>query len=170
MSLYFSLFIEVALNGYSRRLIRVSTTYKFSKATFENLVKHLLDIEEGKNQLLNEYFPEPTDERRDFEKLFDDYVMKVDNLVRNASISEEQHDMFPFVTIGSRVEVEDAESKKSYEFRIVTPYESTVENGDISYLSPMGKSLLLKKAGEKTEVNAPGGIYCYKIKAIKHPQ
>jgi transcription elongation factor GreA len=170
MSLYFLLFIEVTLNGYSRRLIRVSTTYKFSKATFENLVKHLLDIEEGKNQLLNEYFPEPTDERRDFEKLFDDYVMKVDNLVRNASISEEQHDMFPFVTIGSRVEVEDAESKKSYEFRIVTPYESTVEKGDISYLSPVGKSLLLKKAGERTEVNAPGGTYCYKIKAIKHPQ
>jgi transcription elongation factor GreA len=161
---------ETALNGYSRRLIRVSKTYKFSKATFENLVKHLLDIEEGKNQLLNEYFPEPTDERRDFEKLFDDYVMKVDNLVRNASISEEQHDMFPFVTIGSRVEVEDAESKESYEFRIVTPYESTVEKGDISYLSPVGKSLLLKKAGERTEVNAPGGTYCYKIKAIKHPQ
>ncbi|HHV35265.1 MAG TPA: GreA/GreB family elongation factor [Syntrophomonadaceae bacterium] len=151
-------------------MVRVSKTYKFSKATFENLVKHLLDIEEGKNQLLNEYFPEPNEERRDFEKLFDDYVIKVDNLVRNASISEEEHDVFPFVTIGSRVEVEDAESNEPYKFRIVTPYESTIENGDISYLSPMGKSLLLKKAGEKTEVNAPGGTYCYKIKAIKHPQ
>lgn len=147
----------------------MSKAYNFSKSTFENLVKHLVEIEEGKNELLQEYFPEPSLERNEFEKLFEVYVLKVDNLVKNAKVSEKPDDKFPFVTIGTRVEVEDVENKESYSFRIVTPYESTAENGDISYLSPMGKSLLLKKIGEKAEVKAPGGTFCYKIKTIKHP-
>lgn len=147
----------------------MSKRFRFSRSTFENLVKHLVEIEEGKNQLLQEYFPEPSMERNEFEKLFDNYIMKVDNLVKNACISEEPEDVFPFVTIGSRVDVEDTESRETYRFRIVTPFESTVENGDISYLSPVGKSLLMKKPGEKAVVKAPGGTFCYKIKTIKHP-
>ncbi len=151
---------------------KVSKKYRFPKATFENLVKQLVDIEEGKNQLLNEYYPEPTPERREFEKTLDSYILNVDKLVKSACVSEESEEseeIFPFVTIGCQVEVEDIESEEKYIFRIVTPFESTVEKGDISYLSPMGKSLLMKKSGEKTEVKAPGGTFCYKIKTIRHP-
>lgn len=147
----------------------MSKAYSFSKSTFENLVKHLVEIEEGKDELLQEYFPEPSLERNEFEKLLETYILKVDNLLKDACISEKPDNNLPFVTIGSKVEVEDEENKKLYSFRIVTPFESTVENGDISYLSPMGKSLLLKKTGEKVEVKAPGGTFYYKIKAIKHP-
>ncbi|MDN5375416.1 MAG: transcription elongation factor GreA [Thermacetogenium sp.] len=147
----------------------MSRKFRFSRTTFENLVRHLVEIEEGKNRLLQEYFPEPSAERNEFAKLFDQYIRKVDNLVKNASISEEHEDALPFVTINSRVEVEDTESKESYLFRIVTPYESTAENGDISYLSPVGKSLLMRKPGEKVEVKAPGGTFSYKIKSIKRP-
>ena len=38
----------------------MSKTYKFSKATFENLVKHLLDIEEGKTNSSMNTFRNPT--------------------------------------------------------------------------------------------------------------
>ncbi len=147
----------------------MSKKYLLSKSTFEILIKHLLDIEEGKTQILNEYFPEPTDERRDFEKLFDEYIMKVDTLVRNANVTEEEHDSFPFVVIGCCIEIENIENSETYEFRIVTPYEGSVEKGDISYLSPMGKALLLKDVGAQTMVDAPGGRYHYLIRSIKHP-
>lgn len=138
-----------------------------SKATFENLVKHLVEIEEGKNKLIEQYFPEPSKERNEFERLINDYIRRIDQLIRNASTSPAADSKIPFVTIGSEVEVEDLADQKVFKYRIVSPFQGSVEEGDISYLSPVGKSLLSKKVGDEVEVNAPGGVFRYKIKSIQ---
>lgn len=138
-----------------------------SKATFENLVKHLVEVEEGKNKLLEQYFPEPSKERKEFEKLIEDYIRQIDQLIRNVDTSQTADSKVPFVTIGSEVEVQDLIDQEVYKYRIVSPFNSSVKEGDVSYLSPVGKSLLLKKVGDEVEVNAPGGVFRYKIKSIQ---
>ncbi len=140
---------------------------KLSKTTFENLVKHLVEIEEGKKKLLEEYYPEPSTERNEIEMLIENYIKHVDQLIRNTNKSQTTDNKVPFVTIGSEVEIQDLSDQEVYAYHIVSPFRSSVTEGDISYLSPVGKSLLLKKVGDEIEVKAPGGVFRYKIKSIQ---
>ncbi len=138
-----------------------------SKTTFENLVKHLVDIEEGKNKLLEQYFSGLSKERHEFEKLFEDYIKHIGQLIENASVSQTEDSKVPFVTIGSEVEIQDLSCQEVFKYRIVHPLNDQIKGGDVSYLSPIGRSLLLKKLGDEVEVKAPGGVYNYRIKSIK---
>lgn len=137
-----------------------------SKTTFENLVKHLVEMEEGKNKLLEEYFPEQSTERSEMIMFIEDYIKNVEQLIRNANKSETIDNKVPFVTIGCEVEIEDISDKELSKYRIMSPFYGDIRDGDISYLSPVGKSLLLKEINDEVEVNAPGGVFRYKIKSI----
>ena len=137
-----------------------------SKTTFENLVKHLIEIEEGKKKLLEEYYPEPSTERNEIETLIDNYIKHLAQLIRNTKKSQTTDRKVPFVTIGSEVEIQDLSDLEVVRYRIVSPFRGNTREGDVSYLSPVGKSLLLKKVGDEVEVIAPGGVFRYKIKSI----
>jgi len=138
-----------------------------SEPAFECLVKHLVEIEEGKNKLLDEFFPRPSKERDEFEILLENYIKQVDELIRKVKKSSKAGNKLPFVTIGSEVEIQNLSDKETHKYRIITPFRGSVKDGDISYLSPVGKSLLLRKVGDVIEVKAPGGIFHYKIKSIR---
>lgn len=137
-----------------------------SKTIFENLVKHLVEMEEEKTRLLEEYFPEPSTERNEIEKLIVNYIKHVDQLIRNKNRSMTKESKVPFVTIGSEVEIQDLSNQEVFKYRIVSPFRGGGK-GDISYLSPVGRSLLLKKVGDEVKVKAPGGVFLYKIKSIR---
>jgi Transcription elongation factor len=137
-----------------------------SKATFENLLKHLVEIEEGKNEVIEQFFPGPSKERNEFEKLIKEYVKQINQLIEDVNPSQTADNKVPFVTIGCEVEVQDLINQEVFKYRIVSPFRS-VKEGDASYLSPVGKSLLLKKVGDEIEINAPGGVFRYKIKSIQ---
>lgn len=137
-----------------------------SKTTFENLVKHLVEIEERKKKLLEEYYPEPSTERNEIELLIDNYIKHLDQLIRNTKKSQTTDSKVPFVTIGSEVEIQDLSDLEVFKYRIVSPSRGSIGERDVSYLSPVGKSLLLKKVGDEVEVIAPGGVFRYKIKSI----
>ncbi len=138
-----------------------------SQAVFENLIRHLLETEEGKSKFIDQYFPEPSKERDDFEDLLDKYLNQINNLVKNASKTDTSDYGIPFVTIGSHVEVQDLTDQEVFSYRIVNPSQDDIGAGDVSCLSPVGKSLLLKKAGDEVEVKAPGGLFRYKVKSIQ---
>ncbi|WP_338818854.1 Transcription elongation factor GreA [Moorella thermoacetica] len=140
-----------------------------SQATFENLVKHLVEVEEGKSKLVEQYFPEPSKERDDFVKLIEDYIKQIDQLIRSVNKSQTAGGQVPFVTIGSEVEVQELDTQEVFTFRIVHPFHDSLMERGVSYISPVGKSLLLKKVGDEVEVNAPGGVFRYKIKSIQLP-
>ncbi len=141
--------------------------FVLSQPAFECLVKHLVEIEEGKNKLLDEIFPRPSKEREEFEILLKDYIKQVDDLIRKVKKSSKAGNKLPFVTIGSEVEIQNLSNNETYKYRIIAPFRGSVKDGNISYLSPVGKSLLLRKVGEEVEVEAPGGIFRYKIKSIR---
>lgn len=135
--------------------------------TFEKLVKQLVEMEEGKSKILDDYFPEPSTERTEMTAFIENYIEKVEQLIGNADKSETTDNDIPFVTIGSEVEIEDIIDKESFKYRIMSPFSGDINDGDISYLSPVGKSLLLKRIGDEIEVKAPGGVFQYIIKSIR---
>lgn len=72
------------------------------------------------------------------------------------------------IGVGSIVKAHlEKNAKKSFEFHIVGEYESNPGEGKISAVSPLGKSLMNKKVGDKAMVNAPAGEINYIIDAIK---
>ncbi|AUS96672.1 hypothetical protein CDQ84_18580 [Clostridium thermosuccinogenes] len=138
-----------------------------TRAMFEKVLEHLIRLEENKNRLIDEYYPEIGDERDKFIDFLSEYVNKIDGVVEDIRISDEADNEFPFVIIGSEVEIHDVDENEVFRYKLVTPYERDIANGHISFLSPMGKSLLLKKKGEDVSVKTPSGIYRYRIKKIE---
>lgn len=71
------------------------------------------------------------------------------------------------VGIGSRVEVSlEGKAGKSFTYEIVGEFEADPEEGKISAVSPLGKSLIGKKKGESVTVIAPAGKVTYHIENI----
>lgn len=71
-----------------------------------------------------------------------------------------------YVTMNSKVEVLDPDTKKVMTFQLVYPEEANLKNGKISVLSPMGSALLGYKAGDTISFNVPKGIKKMEIKSI----
>lgn len=140
-----------------------------TKDVFENVVKKLVFIEEEKNKMIDEYFPEPSKERTKFKKLMKNYVLEVDRLIKNVHVSEKTSNHFPLVIIDTEVEVQDIESHDVFKFRIVPPLQDSTGSYEASCLSPVGMSLLLKRVGDVAVINTPGGVFRYKIKSITLP-
>ncbi|HBV98481.1 MAG: hypothetical protein JL50_20595 [Peptococcaceae bacterium BICA1-7] len=140
---------------------------ELSRVIFEKLINHLVNIEEDKNNLLQEYFPVPSKERDGISYLLEKYIAKIDHLIRNDLIVVQSSDnSFPFVAMYCEVEVQDLENGEIEKLRIVPPFKND-ESNDVSFLSPAGKALLLKNIGDETVVKAPGGESHYRIKTIK---
>lgn len=137
-----------------------------SRAAFENVVRHLVEIEESKQALLDRFFFEPSKERTELEAFIGDYITKVDQLVKKAKVIDNGDNCLPFVTIGAEIEVLDLENRETFKFKLVNPQNNGVQGGDVSFISPVGRSLSLKKVGDEVTVSAPGGLFRYEIKSI----
>ena len=65
--------------------------------------------------------------------------------------------------MGSTVKVYDAEFDETEEYSIVGSNEVDALANKISDMSPLGKALIGKKAGDEVTVEAPGGLIHLKI-------
>lgn len=140
-----------------------------TRSTFETLVKHLVDIEEDKNRIIEDYYPNLTKERESFYQLISNYISGIEDYINNVEIQEGEDLNCPFVIIGSTVEVEDLTYNEVEKFQIISPFidKSNINSDCASYLSPFGSALLLKGVGEKVEIDAPAGKNVYMIKGIE---
>ncbi len=68
------------------------------------------------------------------------------------------------IDIGCIVTLHDGATEKTY--AIVGKYESNPLEGKLSYASPLGRTLMNKKAGDKVVVHAPSGNVEYTIVKI----
>ncbi len=140
-----------------------------SKAVFEKIVESVANIEERKEKILQEFFPEPSKERSEIKEMLDQYILHIDELLKNVVVQEKGDNALPFVIINSEVEILDAETKELLNLRIISPVEKEVQVDDVSCISPLGRALLLKKAGDEVKVSAPAGTFGYQIQSIKIP-
>lgn len=89
-------------------------------------------------------------------------ILQISLLMRNAKVVEKPSD--GTIGIGSEVRVRQDSEEKEYE--IVGAYESDPQQGKISHLSPLGKALLYKKAGDSVIFVTPSGQKEIQIKAV----
>ena len=63
----------------------------------------------------------------------------------------------------STVVLENIDTGETFEYQLVGPNESDIEEGRISITSPLGKAIIGKKPGEEIIMLAPGGKRYYEL-------
>lgn len=142
-----------------------------SRPMFEVLVKHLVDIEEEKELIIDKFYSDSPEDRSIFESFINEYIKKVEGYISNVKITKDAPDICPFVIIGSIVEVEDVQCKDIEKFQIVSPFYNKVNSRQecASFMSPIGHALLLKKVMDVVDVKTPISSFTYKINSIELP-
>lgn len=92
----------------------------------------------------------------------DERITNLRRILANATIIDEDPDP-DSASPGDRVIVMDLDEKEELTFDLLGGYEIAHGMRGVSIASPVGKALLGKKAGEKIEVETPGGLVRFKI-------
>jgi transcription elongation factor GreA len=69
--------------------------------------------------------------------------------------------------VGIQVTLEDEQTKERFAYRLVGPDEADPQNGKLSIASPLGKSLLGKKKGERFTLTLPKAVVPYRVVDVK---
>lgn len=138
-----------------------------TKDAFNSLLANLVELEEGIGEIIDVFFREPSREAEDLKKVLNDYVRWMDEMVKRVTVEANADNEFPYAVIGSEVVVEEKGGGGTFCFKLVSPLRNKVDSNEISFLSPMGKAMLLKKVNQNFVVEAPGGNFEYKILDIK---
>lgn len=136
-----------------------------TKPVFEKLIEHLIKIEETSDILADFYFPDSPKDQEELSEFFTVYVKKIENELQNADVINPfikvkdpgVLNAFPFVTIGSEVGLEILPAKTARICRVIFPdSQANVKNG-VSFLSQLGRSLLLRNCGTVISMGVDGG-------------
>ena len=71
--------------------------------------------------------------------------------------------------VGTRVTLEDEQTKERFSYLLVGPDEADPQQGKLSIASPLGKSLLGKKEGERFTLTLPKAIMPYRVINVERP-
>lgn len=103
------------------------------------------------------------DEARNEQAKVEARIVELEALIENAEVIDEANLDTSIVNIGSIVKVLDTDLGAEIEYHIVGSNETNPFENKISVESPVGTALNGKKAGDKVEVNAPGGVIVLEI-------
>jgi transcription elongation factor GreA len=70
------------------------------------------------------------------------------------------------VRFNSRVKIVNLTTGQEREFRIVGPLEADAAAGCLSLVSPLGKALMGRAAGDRVQVQTPRGLRAYQVLEI----
>lgn len=135
-----------------------------------DLLRHHLEwVEQDKLEVSEKFFNRKVEEKVEYESFMDDYALRVKMMLSSRKHPKIDQEQLPCVIMTSTVSVEDLEDGELMDFKIVSPNASEDQDDVIlaSYLSPMGRAMLLKSIDEKVTIKTPTGIFEYKIKNIK---
>ncbi|HHU89451.1 MAG TPA: transcription elongation factor GreA [Clostridiaceae bacterium] len=93
-------------------------------------------------------------------------IIKLENMLKNATIIDEEEVDTEVVNLGTKVKILEIKSKEEYDYQIVGSAEADPTSNRISNESPVGSALLGHKAGETVEIEVPGGKIKYKVLEI----
>ncbi|MDN4526293.1 transcription elongation factor GreA [Fictibacillus fluitans] len=107
------------------------------------------------------------DAAKDEQAFVEARIVQLEKMIRDAVIIEENKAAGDVVSIGKSVRFQELPDGDEETYMIVGSAEADPFEGKISNDSPMAKSLLGKKVGEKVSVQTPGGEISVKIVEIK---
>ena len=106
------------------------------------------------------------DEAKNEQAFIEGRILTLENLIHNAKIISGPAKNSGVVQVGSTVTVRNNEGKRQ-KYVIIGTAEADPAQGKISNLSPIGKALLGKRAGEVMEVTVPAGKIELEIVAVR---
>lgn len=93
-------------------------------------------------------------------------IAKLENMLRNAVLIDEEQIDKNVVNLGSVVTIKEIGGKSEEKYTIVGSAETDPLEGKISNESPMGSALLGKKVGDTALVESPGGTIEFEVVSI----
>ncbi|MBC8591254.1 transcription elongation factor GreA [Wansuia hejianensis] len=103
------------------------------------------------------------DQAKNEQAQLEERIAKLEMMLRNAKIIDEDEITTHVVSIGSKVLVMDLEYDEEMEYVIVGSAEADPFEGKISNESPLGSALIGCKQGDIVEVQVPDGAIKYEI-------
>ena len=103
------------------------------------------------------------DDAKNEQAFIEGRIQELDMMLRNVQIIDEEITQADVISIGSTVSVRDVELDEFETNRIVGTVEADPMQNKISNESPVGASLLGKRAGDIVNVPAPIGTIQYEI-------
>ena len=103
------------------------------------------------------------DAAKDAQGLLELKISKLEEVVGNARLIDENMIDLSKVSILSKVKIKNIRNGNTMNYTLVAEEEADLKTGRISVKSPIGAGLLGKKVGEKATVNAPAGSIEFEI-------
>ena len=94
-------------------------------------------------------------------------IKEIENMLRNAKVVKNEEVSDHTVNVGTTVKIKDTDSEEIFNYTLVGSAESDPLKNKISNESPIGKSLIGHKIGDKVKVEVPSGIMEYEILSIE---
>ena len=154
-------------------------TYYFTESGYEKLRKEIEELERYlKNDIASEIATarEHGDLRENAEyesaKLKQaNYMAKLNALkekLMHAQIIRKEDLPPDIVTLGKTVKIQDMTSGETLIYTILGDGETDIDNGIISYQSPLAQALMKHAVGDEVDVNLPRGVKRFKILEITY--
>lgn len=93
-------------------------------------------------------------------------VKELEEIIASAEIIDDNRIRSQVVAVGDSVVVADEASGSEMRYTIVGANEVDAANGRISGVSPIGRALIGKTAGDMIEVSAPAGMRRYRVVSV----
>ncbi len=153
-------------------------TYYFTEKGYEKLRKEIEELERYlKNDIASEIATarDHGDLRENAE--YESAKMKQANYMAKLNALKEKlmnaqvirkEDLPPdIVTLGKTVKIQDVATGDTVQYTILGDGETDIDNGIISYQSPLARALMKHSVGDEVEVQLPRGTKTYKILEIE---
>lgn len=133
------------------------------RAQLRRRLQYLDDLLRGG---LDDYFSRDDDPeaRQAVRERVQQYIAQAERVL--SSLPEEVPFTVQQVLMDVPVQVVDEETGAPESFTVVGPTEVDASSGLISFLSPLGSALLLKRVSETVELEAPGGRFTFRVAVI----
>ncbi len=106
------------------------------------------------------------DEAKNEQAWLEERISKLEALLRNARVIDDDEITLDVVSVGSKVTILDTEFDEELEYTIVGSAEADPCDGKISNESPVGQALLGREVNDLVSVQVPDGVAEYKILSI----
>lgn len=93
-------------------------------------------------------------------------IQELENILRLATIVDDDEVNLERVGIGTKVRILDIEFNEEENYTVMGPMETNAAQRIISNESPVGRALMGKAVGDEVVVAAPGGAITFKILEI----
>jgi len=102
--------------------------------------------------------------------LIDSQIAELGAIISKAVIIDPSSLPHDRVSFGSTVELVDVETDEEFMYSIVGGVEANVDNGLISFNSPLAKQLLGKEDGDELTATLPGGNKTFEVLSVSYKE